>query len=261
MKNETYNLYDGEIELVYNDDDHSYRVDDEIVYGVTSITDVLHKPALMYWAVQCGLNLLKDNWEPGEEDEVSKKDLLEKAKHAHKDVSRNATDIGDLLHDWAEHHFNPDMEDQGEPKNENLKNAARGLLKWEKEHDIEVIGTERKVFSKKHWYAGTLDLNAIIDGKLTILDFKTSKRIYNNYFMQVAAYSQAYKEEKSEPHQSAILRVSKNNSEFEYATVKNTDKHLKGFLGAKKLYEWERWMKANNIKKKYGETNQRSLNV
>lgn len=252
MTKQTHKLYDGEMKLVYNDDDHSYKVDDEIVYGVTSITDVLHKPALMYYAVNCGINHLEDNWEPGEEDEISKKELLEQAKRAHKDISRNATDIGGELHDWAEHHFNSDMEDKGEPKNESLKRAARALLKWEQKHDIEVIDTERKVFSKKHWYAGTLDLVAKIDGKLTVLDFKTSKSIYNNYYMQVAAYAQAYKEEFEQPEQTAILRVDKNNGEFEYKTVEDTSKHLKGFLGAKKLYEWERWIKSVNITEKYG---------
>lgn len=253
MSKETHKLYNGDIELSYNDDDHSYRVDDKVAYGVTSITDVLHKPALMYWAINCGIEHLEDNWEPGEEDEVSKKELLEKAKYAHKDVSKNATDVGDLFHDWAEHYFDPNKKTKGEPKNENLKNSVEALLKWVKEHDIEVIDTEKKVFSKKYFYAGTLDLVANIDGKLTILDFKTSKRIYDDYLMQVAAYSQAYKEECEEPEQSAFLRVGKNKPDFEYKTVEDTSKHLKGFLGAKALYEWEQDIKAQNIQEKYGQ--------
>jgi len=57
-----------------------------------------------------------------------------------------------------------------------------------------VVATERKVCSVAG-YAGTLDLIGTLKGELYVIDFKTSKAIYEpDYIMQVSAYKHAAEE-------------------------------------------------------------------
>lgn len=58
----------------------------------------------------------------------------------------------------------------------------------------KVYAIEQKLFSKELRVAGTVDCIAEFDGKLSIIDFKTSKRLkkleyIENYLMQETAYS------------------------------------------------------------------------
>jgi hypothetical protein len=68
-----------------------------------------------------------------------------------------------------------------------------------KDHDVEVIWAEEIIWNPDYLYAGTIDLFCYLDGKLTVLDFKTSRFIdednlsIDNYTGQLSAYSQAIK--------------------------------------------------------------------
>lgn len=50
---------------------------------------------------------------------------------------------------------------------------------------------EQQVLSPQLGFAGTIDRVTVIDGKMYLLDIKTSNGIYNSYWLQVAAYQQA----------------------------------------------------------------------
>mgnify|MGYP001606268017 FL=1 len=53
---------------------------------------------------------------------------------------------------------------------------------------------ERTVWSQRYRYAGTIDALATIDGKLGVLDIKTSTGFYPEYNLQTAAYATALQE-------------------------------------------------------------------
>ncbi len=53
---------------------------------------------------------------------------------------------------------------------------------------------ERRIWSSRHRYAGTLDALAWIDGKFGVLDIKTSTGFYPEYNLQTAAYVTALQE-------------------------------------------------------------------
>lgn len=55
----------------------------------------------------------------------------------------------------------------------------------------EVHGVEVKVWNPELSYAGTFDLLLTMDGKLTLLDLKTSKAYYDGYAKQLTAYRMA----------------------------------------------------------------------
>lgn len=142
---------------------------------------------------------------------------------------------------------------------------------------------ERRVWHPDHRYAGTVDALAVIDGKFGILDIKTSQAIYRDYNLQTAAYMEALKHIFPTLSTRWILRidqVSKCLTCGATRRVKGGREKIKtgkarfacapeahewgeaegvvelqefpfwksdfeGFLGAKRLWEWEHewWLK------------------
>jgi hypothetical protein len=93
------------------------------------------------------------------------------------------------------------------------------FIDWAVNVDGIIDATELKVVSKLHTYSGTLDAVGTLDGKPIIFDWKTSSRIYDDMALQLAAYSQAYKEEKGiDIKQGLIVQVSKDKPQFRLAT-------------------------------------------
>ncbi len=138
---------------------------------------------------------------------------------------------------------------------------------------------ERRVVSFDHRYAGTVDAIALIDGKLGVLDIKTSQAIYRDYNIQTAAYMAALKNQFQNLQTRWILRVdqiqtcqscgsrkrTKGGREKirpvngQFTAMRNCPEHewsevageiefkefpywqtdFEAFLAAKKLWEWE----------------------
>jgi len=73
--------------------------------------------------------------------------------------------------------------------------SIEAFLNWQKKHKVKLFGADRKVVSKKHFYAGTTDIIAEVDGQFGILDIKTSSNFWDEHFVQTAAYCQAFNEE------------------------------------------------------------------
>jgi hypothetical protein len=72
--------------------------------------------------------------------------------------------------------------------------ATQAALAWMQEQGVEVDGSEVIVCDAgvDTGWAGTLDLIARIDGKLTVVDFKTNRSgLYTEHLLQVAAYASA----------------------------------------------------------------------
>jgi len=113
-------------------------------------------------------------------------------------VSRKATDRGTSVHNAIEKYL----------KNES--NASEGMLPHAKsvyvhmkkvldDHVNNIHCLETQLWSDQLELAGQVDCIAEYDGKLTVIDFKTSVRLkkkehIKNYFMQLAAYANMFTE-------------------------------------------------------------------
>jgi hypothetical protein len=203
-----YKLYDGEVEVKFNVGNHQYFVDGKKTQGVTTILGVLGKPQLIYWAVDCAIKNLQAVLDAGERIDESH---LESAKSAHVTAKTTAGDTGATVHRWVECYLkgmNPAM-----PEGDAL-NSVNAFLTWEKSHQVEWMELERVVYSRQFDYVGRFDAIAKIDGKLSLIDFKTSKSIYPEMLFQVSAYRQAYEEEVGKKEmQNVILRFDKITGE------------------------------------------------
>jgi len=232
---ETHKLYGGAVGLTFDPDKHIYEVDGERVEGVTGVVGVIAKPALMPWAVNMALAYIGKKIKAGKSyDEIQLKKILEDAKIAHKVKKEDAGDIGTLVHEAIESYILTGKEEP--PIHEKAKVCYDNFVNWAKENKVKFLETERKVYSKEHQYAGTMDFACVIDGKTYVGDIKTSNAIYNEYWFQTSAYQQAYTEETGiQVDGQIIVRVSRNG-DFEIQENYDYEENVQAFNGALVLY-------------------------
>ena len=165
----------------------------EIVPGVTTVLNVLNKPALAKWANNLGLQ------------------GIDSTKYVDK-----LAGIGTLAHSMVECHLMgsaPDVSEYSPDDVEKAKKPLEKYLQWEKEQELEPILIERLLVSEKFGFGGQIDLYAKLNGKLFLVDFKTCKAIYPEHFHQLAAYKQLLVENGYPVDEAMILRIGR--SEYE----------------------------------------------
>ena len=107
-----------------------------------------------------------------------------------------------------------------------------------------VYASETPMFSDILRIAGTADLICEWDGKVTVIDFKTSRKrktadMITDYFMQATAYSIMFEEHTGiECHDFAILIVS-DEGEFDCFEGKRND-YVRQLIRVRDQYEWRK---------------------
>ena len=227
--NDTTVVYGGRATVEFDPRYHRYLVtvpgvcDHLFQPSVTSILKMKDKSeALVKWSVNCFEAKAKAYLNQIKDESVLTKELvtaiIESSKENYKDVKEEAADIGTAVHAALEATiksraglcpsptlplvkvlgFTQDMVD--------MANAAIFAgIKYFDSHRIKLVQSESPRWSATYGYIGTGDLIAEIDGRLSVLDFKTGKRLYPEVFLQLAAYQMAYQEEF--PEQSIRQRV------------------------------------------------------
>ena len=108
-------------------------------------------------------------------------------------VSKEACDIGTVTHElieawiFGQDSYEPD-EDIG---SETVFAASEGLrqyIDWSEGTGVEYLESEIRMVSEEYQYAGTADAIVRIDDKIYLVDFKTSKGVYDSHLVQLAAY-------------------------------------------------------------------------
>jgi hypothetical protein len=228
-------LYNGTVELEFDEKRHVYRVNGKTVPGVTGILGVINKPALVPWAVKmCGEYLAK-TLKPGTQlDEVEIARLVTDMKRRYRDVTAEAADIGTHVHRWAEQHAKG--ENPPWPVNPQVRSGVEAYCAWLEAHHVEPIFVERKIYSQGYQYAGTVDLVAKIDGRLCVADFKTSSGLYDEMRLQLAAYQHAIWEETDMDIEARyVLRFPKDGGQFEAHELENFPRDFGAFRAALEL--------------------------
>lgn len=162
--------------------------------GVTTITNVLNKPALILWANKLGLQ--------GVEVDKYVDDLA---------------DIGTLAHYMVECHIRREKTNLDDYSKNQISSAETCFLKyleWERHHSVEPLGSEMQLVSEQYQYGGTLDLFVILDGVRTLIDLKTCKVIYPDHFLQVGGgYMLLADENRLNLRAAGILRIGRSDDE------------------------------------------------
>lgn len=229
-------------ELVFNEAKHHYTWNDAPVPGVTTILQCIAKPALIPWAA----GMASDHWlntlrpflyvSPLSLTAEALEKIHKEAKGAHRRKASEAADSGTNVHEYAEAFLKGDP--LPELKTEAAKKGADAFHKWMDAHSVKILASERRLFSKEYYYAGTCDLVGEVDGILSVGDFKTSSGIYPEMRFQTAAYQHALQEEKGTLFpQRLIIRFDKKTGEFEAKKFLDFDLDFLGFRSALQLHK------------------------
>lgn len=161
------------------------------VPGVTSVVGMLPKDFLTYWAAKITAETAVDQVDTvvrlAERDPQGAVDYL---KGAHRRTTKQAADLGSMAHDLFERLA------RGEVINPRHVHAdVKPHVAWFKEFLDKVqprfLHLEETVWSDEHLYAGSFDAVAVIDGETVLLDWKTSRAVYDSVALQLAAYRYA----------------------------------------------------------------------
>ena len=186
------------------------------------------------------------------------------ARTTHNKRKTAAADIGTKAHKWIEEYVkaaianqeykalvngaNNFRKDHGleaipsfiiePPKPEkDIKPLTDKFVSWATSNNIIFLESEKRIYSRANWYAGTLDLVFLKDGEKHVGDIKTSSGIYGReYFFQMAGY-QICLEEMGETDfvANTIIRCGKDGS-FEVKDSFDLESDKSGFLAALSLY-------------------------
>jgi len=188
------------------------------VPSVTTILGILNKPALLHWAWQLGVDGLD-----------------------YREVRDQAADIGTLGHYLIMCHLKGQKPDTAGYSPQDLDKAETCLIKywdWEKENPIEPILVEQILVSEQYGYGGTIDCLAKLNGNLMLIDHKTGRAIYDEMFLQLAAYKQLLAEHGYFITSARILRIGRDENEgFEVREAGDLNKHFAIFCHCLEIYK------------------------
>ena len=219
--------------------------------GVTTVTDVLDKPALTKWhreqvaraAIVNAERLLEDRETGNVEAAVNY--LL-----AVRNEGTIGRERGSRIHATVEAILRREaveIEPGDEP-------AVEGARAWLNEQCVEPVEIEALLFHEGLGYGGTCDLIAWIDGEMWLLDWKTSKsvawpsgQLYNEQRLQLVGYSRAeFIARPGDPeryalpeiHRLGVLHVTDAGTRLYPAEVSEDD--WTAFRACLYLFNWQK---------------------
>lgn len=178
-----------------------------MVPSVTTVLKAAAKPAITQWAVdqtaayavanieglysrsdERGYRMLRWYWNRKEQPLTDEVDI----NNYHEKVLNDAAELGTAMHEWIQADVvgdvpYPDVSKQS-PAFWEMVEVWNQFRNW---HDIEPYFTENTVWNGEAGYAGTFDGVWKIDGKVTLLDIKTSRSLWPDHLMQIAALMNA----------------------------------------------------------------------
>lgn len=161
---------------------------------VTAIlSDMLHEDYLMGWANSIGLY----------------------KGQKYQDVLERSANIGTEVHSLIEHYFTSNQQYAFVNKPPEVVNAFNSFLEWwsiVSKYDVKILAQEEELVCK--YFGGTLDFLVSINGRVYIVDFKTSNHPSYKYFLQLSAYRYMLREKGINVDGIIVLMLDKTMISF-----------------------------------------------
>ena len=199
-----------------------FKNDGTRVPSSTTVLGILAKPALIEWAWKMGLE--------GEDYRKNRDDKGEIGTLAHNMILCDAKGT------------KPDTDNFSKKQIDLAENCLISYYEWVKGHKIKDVLIEEPMVSEEYSFGGTPDRLAYVDGVLTLIDYKTGKGIYEEYYYQTCSYEKLIEECKGEyPERILILNIPRNeNEEFSLKVYKNFDKGWQIFYHCLQIYNLQK---------------------
>lgn len=178
--------------------------------SVTSVVGILNKESILQWRQEVG------------EKEANR-------------ASAAASKRGTKMHSLCENYLNNEVVSESEP-NYTLFDSIRPFL-----NNINNIRClETQLYSDYLKVAGTVDCIGDYDGKLSVIDFKSSSKVKNweyihGYFLQTAAYAVMFEERTKIPVTNLVIMIAVENNP-PCIFIEHRDDWIKKFIRVRKLY-------------------------
>lgn len=189
---------------------HAYFADEagtRAYMGITSVLNIIAKPALIQWAANMAVDYIKSKTKnvvvDGMESNIRgyiTDEMLEEARFAHRKTKEKAGADGTDIHAEIEKLIKVSMEvNNGKIEafmlNDELPKQVKEFAQWAMVNSVIFLASEKRLCSQSLWIAGTADFFAIVNGKLMVGDIKTNKSgIQTTHFIQASAYAHMAKE-------------------------------------------------------------------
>jgi hypothetical protein len=247
-----FSLYGGEVVLSFAEKSHRYKVSDrgskpEHCPSVTTILNVLAKPALVEWGVKCACNYVEENLRllfAGESFSVEQIfKVVEAARTAHDRARQDAADIGTEAHDWLRDYWRAIIRKTDypvPPADPKVLNCVTAVQDWISQHKVVPMSIETPLYSRQYGICGRSDFIGLVDGELSVLDYKSSKFLYPEVALQMSPYAVMYYEEGTQkPETRWGIRMDKLTGEFEDKRYppETFDADWDTFLAVFKIYD------------------------
>jgi len=180
--------------------------------SVTAVTGLHGKDAIMAWRKRVG------------EEEANR-------------VSRRATTRGTRVHTLCEDYIS------NKPVTADLfdQEAWQSLVpELDKINNIHCLETQ--LYSDHLEVAGTVDCIAEYNGKVSVIDFKTSKRVkkksdIHSYFMQTSAYAVMFEERTGIPVSRLVILMTVDDEPEASVFVEKRDDWIDQFIDLREAYK------------------------
>lgn len=162
---------------------------------------------------------------------------------------KQEADIGTLAHLMIEYEIKGKEVDLTQfPMDvvEQAKQCYANWQEWKERNKFEPVESELSLVSEKHQYGGTIDIIAIINDKLSLVDIKTGKEVYEDHIIQLVAYKQLWDENFPENPLTGgfhIIRTGKEMAMFSHNWYDDFPCALEVFLMLRKLYDLHKEIK------------------
>ena len=142
---------------------------------------------------------------------------------------------GTIVHDAIDNYLEFEIEDVPEEQ----RGYFDAFLAWKEKENPEIIATERKVYHKALRYAGKCDLLCMIDGRLTLVDYKTSAAFQPMlYPIQLEGYAKAWETHGVKVEDKMILHLKKDGKYIVHRCAQNPE-HYSVIFALATLYNYE----------------------
>ena len=195
-----------------------HNAEGKIVPSVTTIIGILNKPEIVTWANMLGFKHIK-----------------------HEEFLNVRAAIGTDFHKMVED-YTSGKEVSGEHYKESIEMFER-FCTWAKCHYYKVLLHEQTLVCDS--FGGTLDAVAEFEGHLSLVDYKTSAKIYPSQFVQLAGYAVLLKQLMPETYEKiemfGIVSMRYPQSHKFISKKKMEKKFIPVFEKALQLYDsWDR---------------------
>lgn len=186
--------------------------------SVTNILKILNKSSLVDWANFMGFKRMKV-----------------------KDILHESSAVGTYVHYLAQCKvMNMEYVKYDTRNRKRLMEVGmryHSFLEFYEKNEMSADFMERSFISEKMKFAGTMDFYGKLNGKITLLDFKTSKGFYDSMFIQLAGYNLLLKENNLPVENYAILLILPTGCKMRELTPEQLIPYEKVFLKLLELYQ------------------------